>query len=208
MGKVLHVASSPRGDRSKSSSIAKTFLNTYMALNPGDEVESINVFEEKLPAFDGPALQAKYNILHGQESSPHQQKAWQEIEAVIAKFASADKYVFSVPMWNFGIPYRLKQYFDVIVQPGYTFAVDPETGYKGLLEGRTATAIYARGGAYQGDFAAMDQQKPYMECILGFMGITVTQTVFGEQLLTPDPEAGEQALATAIDDAKQAAADF
>jgi len=208
MGKVLHVAASPRGDRSKSSSIARTFLNTYMALHPGDDVESINVFEEELPAFDGPALQAKYNILHGQESSPYQQKAWKEIEAAIANFTAADKYVFSVPMWNFGIPYRLKQYFDVIVQPGYTFAVDPETGYKGLLEGRPATVIYARGGAYRGDFVVMDQQKPYMECILDFMGITVTQTVLGENLLACGPDAGEEALAAAVDDAKLAASEF
>jgi len=28
-------------------------------------------------------------------------------------------------MWNFGIPYKLKQWFDLIVQPGLTFGFDP-----------------------------------------------------------------------------------
>ena len=55
--------------------------------------------------------------MHGQESSEDELRAWTRVEDVIADFKAADKYVLSVPMWNFGIPYRLKQYFDVLVQP-------------------------------------------------------------------------------------------
>lgn len=44
------------------------------------------------------------------------------VEDVIEQFTAADKYLFSLPMWNFGIPYKLKHYIDVIVQPGYTFS--------------------------------------------------------------------------------------
>jgi putative NADPH-quinone reductase len=32
-------------------------------------------------------------------------------------------------MWNFGIPYKLKHYIDVLTQPGQTFNFDPTTGY-------------------------------------------------------------------------------
>ena len=53
-------------------------------------------------------------------------------------FKSADKYVFSLPMWNFGIPYKLKHFIDVLVQPGLTFSFSPETGYKGLVTGKPA----------------------------------------------------------------------
>ena len=58
---------------------------------------------------------------------------------MIERFKGADKYLFSLPMWNFGIPYKLKHYIDVLVQPTYTFSFSPKEGYKGLVtrkEGR------------------------------------------------------------------------
>ena len=51
-------------------------------------------------------------------------------------------------MWNFGIPYILKHYIDLIVQPGLTFSFSPSEGYKGLVTGKPVTVVYARGGAY------------------------------------------------------------
>ena len=56
----------------------------------------------------------------------------------IEQFVNADKFLLAIPMWNFGIPYRLKQYLDVILQPGYTFSFSPETGYSGLVTGKPA----------------------------------------------------------------------
>jgi FMN-dependent NADH-azoreductase len=31
--------------------------------------------------------------------------------------ATADAYLFSVPMWNAGVPYVLKQWIDIITEP-------------------------------------------------------------------------------------------
>ncbi len=42
---------------------------------------------------------------------------------------NADHYVFAVPIWNGGLPYRLKQYIDIITQLGISFNFDPEKGY-------------------------------------------------------------------------------
>ena len=67
---------------------------------------------------------------------------------MIERFKSADWYLFSLPMWNFGVPYVLKHLIDVIVQPGLTFSFSPTEGYKGLVTGKKAVAVYARGGAY------------------------------------------------------------
>ena len=80
-------------------------------------------------------------------------KVWKGVERVIEAFKSADKYVFSVPMWNFGIPWRLKQYIDILVQPGSTFRYDEE-GYRGLVTGKRAFLAYARGGEYGAPEAA------------------------------------------------------
>jgi len=33
---------------------------------------------------------------------------------VFDRFAAADAYLFSVPMWNAGVPYAVKQWIDII----------------------------------------------------------------------------------------------
>ena len=117
MAKLLYIQASPRAERSKSIAVGNAFVKTYQKAHPGDDVETLNVFKADLLAFDGLALQAKYTILHGKEHSQEELSAWKAVEAVIEQFTSADKYVFAVPMWNFSIPYRLKQYIDIKTQP-------------------------------------------------------------------------------------------
>jgi FMN-dependent NADH-azoreductase len=85
------------------------------------------------------------------------------------QFKSTDKYLVSTPIWNFSIPYRLKHYLDIIVQPGYTFMVT-NTGYKGFAGGKLLCVICCRSGSYDED-SAMDFQKKYIELIFGFMDI-------------------------------------
>ena len=63
MPKLLHIESSPRGDRSASIAAAREFITTYQAKNPGDEVETLNVWKANLPAFDGATLDAKYAVM-------------------------------------------------------------------------------------------------------------------------------------------------
>ena len=55
--------------------------------------------------------------------------------------------MLAVPMWNGGIPYRLKQYIDIIHQPGLLFGLDPAKGYFGLLQGKRAV-LALTSGAY------------------------------------------------------------
>ncbi|HOK96838.1 MAG TPA: NAD(P)H-dependent oxidoreductase, partial [Anaerohalosphaeraceae bacterium] len=170
MANLLYIQASPRQERSKSNQVASAFLRHYAKVHPQDKIGTVNVFQEKLPTFDGLTVQAKYAILHGQPHTDAEQTAWSAVETVIRQFKQADKYVFSLPMWNFGIPYRLKHYIDIVVQPGYTFSAGPN-GYEGLIRDKPAAVIYARGGAYRPgtDVQAFDLQKKYMDLILGFM---------------------------------------
>ena len=63
--------------------------------------------------------------MHGEQPSASERTAWAEVEALFARFNAADKYLFSVPMWNLGLPYILKHYIDVITQPGLAWSFDP-----------------------------------------------------------------------------------
>src|SRR4030066_43000 len=115
----------------------------------------------------------------------------------------AEKSLFSLPMWNFGIPYRLKHFIDIIVQPTYTFSFSPKEGYKGLVTGKPAAVVYARGGGYPpgtpGGGGCL--QKRYLELVLGFIGFTDIRPILVEGTLSK-PEAAEKAKDAAKAEAK------
>ncbi|HBO43064.1 MAG TPA: FMN-dependent NADH-azoreductase [Planctomycetaceae bacterium] len=208
MSLVFHISASPRGDRSASLEVARALLEEHRRLAPNDEVIHLDLFATELPPFDGPVLEAKYGIMHGRPATAPQREAWRAVERVAEQFKAADKYVFSLPMWNFSIPYRLKHYFDVIVQPGLTFNFDPASGYTGLVTGRPVVAIYARGGEYASpEAASLDMQKPYLETILGFIGLTDVHSIVVEPTLAGGPDAAKQRLQEAIARAKTVAAE-
>lgn len=208
MTKLLYIESSPRKIRSKSIAVAQAFLETYQADHPDDQVVTLDLWKKKLPEFDGYTIDAKYQVLHGQDFDADQQAAWQAVVDVCDEFKSADKYVFSLPMWNFGIPYKLKHYIDVLAQPGQTFSFDPATGYSGLVTGKPVAVVYARGGAYGSDQAkGMDLQKGYMDLLLGFIGFTDVHSILVEPTLA-SPEDVAKTEATAMEQAKSIAAKF
>jgi len=210
MARLLYIEASPRKDRSSSIKVARAFLDEYKKANPGDEVTTLDLWSWDLPSFDGEVIRAKYAILHGAEHTDEEKAAWKAVEDVIADFTGADKYLISLPMWNFGIPYRLKHYIDVLVQPGYTFSFSPTEGYKGLVTGKPALLVYARGGAYGPGtgFEAMDFQKTYMEQILGFIGFTEIKSIVVEPTLMVSPEEKDKIVAGAVEEARKLAAGY
>jgi FMN-dependent NADH-azoreductase len=198
MAKLLYIEASPRKKRSSSIALAQFFLSEYRKAHPKDEVALIDLWQKDLPPFDG---DVKYAIMHQQTHTEAQVKAWKKVEECINEFKSADKYVFSLPMWNFGIPYRLKHYFDILVQPGYTFKVT-DKGYQGLVNDKKVVIIYSRGGAYGAETGAqnLDLQKPYMETILSFIGFKNFESIIVEPTL-----AGEEKKESSVKAAKELA---
>jgi FMN-dependent NADH-azoreductase len=210
MSKLLYIQASPRGQRSHSVTVTDAFIEAYEKKHPDDKVEILNVFDASMPNFDGLAVQAKYTILHGKPHSDKEQQVWKDIEKVIEQFTSADKYVLAVPMWNFSIPYRLKQYIDILVQPGYTFSYSPEDGYQGLVSGKPLLTVYARGGEYppDSDAEAVDFQTKYIKLIFGFMGFTDIRSVVVEPTLQGGPDVAAAKRKQAIEKIKEIAEVF
>jgi FMN-dependent NADH-azoreductase len=106
-------------------------------------------------------------------------------------------------MWNAGIPYILKQFIDVVSQPGLVFGFDPEAGYRSLLRGKKAAVIYTsavfgpgRGPAFGSDF-----QQPYFSDWLRWAGVEeISEVAFRPNLATADAETGRQAARAAARD--------
>jgi FMN-dependent NADH-azoreductase len=210
MSRLLYIEASPRKDRSSSIKVARAFIEAYNGSHEGDTVETLDLWSTDLPEFSGDVINSKYAIIHGDKHTPEQKKAWGSVEKVINNFKKGDKFLFSLPMWNFGIPYKLKHYIDLLVQPSYTFSVSPTGVYEGLVTDKPAALIYARGGTYSAGTGAegYDLQKAYMELVLGFIGFSeIHSIVVGPTLnVTHDEKAG--ILDTAVAEAQAVAANF
>jgi FMN-dependent NADH-azoreductase len=113
-------------------------------------------------------------------------------------------------MWNFGVPYRLKQYLDVLIQPTHTFSFSPSEGYKGLVTGKPLLIVSARGGEYAKGTkgAPMNFQQPYLELAFGFMGFTDIQTLEVEPTLAGGPKVAAGRKEEAIARAREIAENF
>jgi FMN-dependent NADH-azoreductase len=205
MTRLLFIQASPRGGASKSIAVAEAYLDAAKSADPSLEVDTIELWEENLPQFDGNKANAKLNVITRTPQSESQVTAWDEITAIANRFIAADRYLFAIPMWNGGIPYRLKQYIDIIHQPGLMFGLNPATGYFGLLKNKQATLVYT-SGAFAQSFPSpaygTDHQSTYMRAWLSQAGITdLTEIRFQPTLLTPDPEtafAAAKAQATTL----------
>jgi FMN-dependent NADH-azoreductase len=209
MANVLHIIASPRVE-SYSARVAKAFLDSYRQTRPEDRIEVLDLYKTDIPPFTAPQAKAKYAVMAGQAPKSEAEAAWQPVIKTIDHFKGFDKYVLSSPMWNFSIPYRLKQYIDVIVQPSLTVSYSPEKGYTGLVSGRPLMLILSRGGAYQegNPCETYDFQESYLRCIFGFIGFTDIRAIRIQGTLQSKPEQLDADTRKALAEATAAAQEF
>lgn len=211
MSKLLHIGVSPLSEGSFSARVGAAFVDSWIASHPEGAVDSFNLWSEPLPAFDAVGASWKIKSMTGQESDAEEEALFQRVKAVIDRFLAADRYLFSVPMWNFHIPYPLKHFIDVVVQPGYTFAFDPSGAFSGLVPSdRPTQLVLSRGNvgyAPGGPMAAYDHQEPYLRGILGFMGLTDVRSIIVEGTGYGPPLA-DTALERGLAEAREAAQAF
>ncbi len=188
MSTLLCIKCSPRQTDSFSSQAAAIYLN---ALPKRVTVEHLDLFDGNLPEFDAAAAAAKYKVMRGQALNPGEESAWSAVLGLVEQFKAADHYLIAAPMWNFGIPYKLKQYIDLITHPGLTFNPRPD-GMKGLAGG-DAVVIYSRGGNYSpkdGQPDPYDHQSPYLQAWLGLVGVSPVTEVAVQGTMRPPVGAG------------------
>ena len=198
--KINYIECSPRGRRSHSTKIAQAYIEQAKKNIPDLELNHINPWSLNLPEFDGDMLNAKYSVIRGTDPSADEVSAWSNVKNIFDEFNNADHYLFSVPMWNFNIPYKLKHYIDIITQPGMSWSYTPEDGYKGLMTDKTATIIYSTGDGYgEGTgFESFDMQKPYVNLWLTFLGFKKIERVVVDRTLFDAETAEKNALDVAL----------
>ncbi len=209
MKRLLHINASPRGTRSRSGMISAHVLEGLSAAMPALAIETIDLFEADLPPFDQTAIEGRYGLLMGTPVPPEQAAAWARLRALAKHFLSFDGWLLSVPMWNFGLPYRLKHYIDLITHPGMTFRNDAAGQVEGLAAGRTAIIVAASAMPFGSmpEIEALDFQLAYLKAWLGFIGVTDIHGVRVAGTFGPE-DAVAKAMAVAAADADALLAQF
>jgi hypothetical protein len=110
-------------------------------------VDTLNVWQEQLPDFDHEAIGAKYKAVKRETMTEAESNVWERIQSLIQRFRSADRIVIGTPMWNFGLPYKLKQLIDLVAQRNYLFTYDGKQ-YGPLLYVEKAVAVYTPGSRF------------------------------------------------------------
>lgn len=173
MPRLLYIEASPRKARSASTELANAVVDAYRSKYSNAFVDHLDLWAKPLPEFDQAALDAKYAVLDGTTFTAPQRAAWNTITGMVDRLKAADVVVFSVPMWNFSIPYKLKHYLDLILQPGLSFGYEAQRGYFGMVNDKKAVCVFASGGEYIAGTpeAEIDFQSKYLHFALGFIGI-------------------------------------
>jgi len=177
MSRVLVIESSARKEGSVSRQLTAEFLANWRAAHPDDEIVVRDLANEPVPHLDIELL-GGWTKPAGQQSEA-EQAALARSERLTGELLGADVLVLAAPMYNFAIPSTLKAWLDHVLRAGVTFKYT-ENGPQGLLTGKRAFVLTARGGIYSGSL--LDHQEPYLRQALGFIGIHDVSFIHAEGL--------------------------
>ncbi|ASS74180.1 FMN-dependent NADH-azoreductase [Tumebacillus algifaecis] len=194
MATVLYITVNPKAEEeSFSLSVGREFVNAYREANPNDEVIELDLYKTNIPLIDPDVFSGWGKLQSGaafDALSSEEQAKVARLNELADQFVAADKYVFVTPMWNLSYPPLLKAYIDAFCVAGKTFRYT-EQGPQGLMGGKKALHIQARGGFYsEGPAADFEFGDRYLRAILAFVGITDTTTLAIEGMAAQPDNAG------------------
>jgi FMN-dependent NADH-azoreductase len=177
MANVLVIESSARQQGSVSRQLTAQFIANWSAANPVDQIKVRDLAVDQVPHLDA-------NLLGGWMTPATQQSEAEQAALALSnlltdELLAADVLVLAAPMYNFAIPSTLKAWLDHVLRAGVTFKYT-ETGPQGLLSGKRAFVLTARGGIYAG--GTQDHQEPYLRQALAFVGIHDVSFIHAEGL--------------------------
>jgi FMN-dependent NADH-azoreductase len=191
MSNVLVINSAITGEASVSRALVSKVVAELKAQGEVQVAER-DLAADPIPQVDGQGLAGFF----GEPSNETQVQARARSEALIAELKAADVVVIGAPMYNFGMSTQLKAWFDHVLRAGVTFRYT-EAGPEGLLKGKRAIIVTARGNFYgEGPLKAIDFQEPHVRHLLSFIGVTDVTFVRAEGLAL-SPEAKVQGIAAA-----------
>ena len=177
MSRILVIESSARQQGSVSRELTQQFIGNWQAAHPADQIQVRDLAVDPVPHLDATLLGGW--MTPSEQQSEAEKAALARSNLLTDEVLAADVLVLAAPMYNFAIPSTLKAWLDHVLRAGVTFKYT-ETGPQGLLSGKRAFVLTARGGIYAG--SALDHQEPYLRQALAFIGIHDVQFIHAEGL--------------------------
>ena len=188
MTNILHITASIRGDESVSNSLGTKLVEGFAAQHKAS-VTRRNLANNDLPFIDADRFAA--NLAPHAKRTPEQTELAAIADTLIEELQAADTIVFSVPIYNFGVPATVKAWADLVARAGTTFKYT-ENGPEGLLTGKKVYITAASGGTPVG--SDMDFMTPWLKFFLGFIGITDVDVIAADGIMGAG---GEEKIADA-----------
>ncbi len=172
MKTLLRIDASSRTQGSHSRKLADAFQEQWELNHPKGKVLHLDLVKLEIPHISDTIIKAFYTPESHLTSV--QKKALEISDLLIGYLYESDELLISSPLYNLGVPSRLKALFDHAVRIGKTFMVDDGGNYIGLLNTKVAHLALVKGSYFSGTpMASKDYQEPYLEAILNYMGIEV-----------------------------------
>jgi FMN-dependent NADH-azoreductase len=211
MSKVLYITANPKStNESFSLAVGDAFIKEYKKNHSNDEIINLDLYNMEVPLIDEVVFSAWGKFAQGNsfdQLTAEEQKKISAMNSILEQFMSADKYVFVTPLWNFTVPPKMKAYLDNLCIVNKTFKYT-ENGSVGLLNGKKAIHIQARGGVYtEGPAADVEMGDKYINTILNFIGINDRQSIIAEGMAAT-PNKAEDIKLNAISKAQLVAKTF
>jgi FMN-dependent NADH-azoreductase len=195
--RLLDIQSSPRGESSDSIALTKSFIVACQSKSKAVVVDTLNVWNEGLPDFDYEAIGAKYKAVKHETMTEAESDIWGHIQSLIRRFQNADRIVLGTPMWNFGLPYKLKHLIDLVAQRNYLFAYDGKR-YGPLLNVEKGIVVYTRGSHFLEGTplppSRFDHQATYLDFWLRLVGVRDLRSVIVDNAWNRDRHESEVSL--------------
>ncbi|MFC4811819.1 FMN-dependent NADH-azoreductase [Paenibacillus sp. GCM10023250] len=175
MDQLLVINAHPTVDPAMSYSlqVRDRFLEAYRKENPSAPIQEINLYAEEIPQVDATVLSAWGKLEGGQPLTDEERRVTARMGEILDQFKRAKRYVIVLPLYNFNIPSRLKDYMDNVLIARETFKYT-SNGSVGLLkDGRSLVVIQASSGIYTNNdwYTKNEFSHLYLNSMFAFLGV-------------------------------------
>lgn len=178
---IINAHPDPHNPASATNRMVRRLLEKLSA--SGAESDVLNLAEADIQPLDKTLTDAFVaTLFEGRQPDTAQAAALARAQAVAAQLKSSPRVVIAMPLYNFGIPARLKDWIDNIVMPGVTFRYTEQGTPEGLMGTHKALILQGSGSVYSSEpLAQMEFSLPYLQALLGgFLGFQSVDVVRAE----------------------------
>lgn len=187
MNNILRIDSSTRQEGSFSRELGTFLESVILELNPKIQVVRRDLSTNPIEHIHNQTVAGYYTP--DDQLTPELKAATALSDTLIAEIQQADTLLITLPMYNFSIPSALSAWLAQVVRIRKTFGYDGQN-FTGLLNGKRVFVVVAYGASgYTNNqaFASANFVQPYLQFLLGFLGI-VNVHFFSIEATTADSD--------------------